>query len=251
MIPFNEPVFSLKISQWPYFHLGVRKYCFVNYATTTAPQLVVKYWNYETDTAVQRIWLQISKHLTPLSLSLSQIFVAWLTRCYLIHVMSLLVSFLKFDSSFQDPNFTLDERRPVTGRRRLYSTGDVVEVMKEESEAASSMTPPIQIPVIKLTDHETIKEEEDRPKPRDIPPRRRKTSAPPRFCFFDYSMIPDKDPRYDCALYEFAEYRRSGKNIISSWLKVEKLNIEVISRRLDYSFNFGSFKPMNVCPTAF
>ena len=72
--------------------------------------------------------------------------------------------------------------------------------MKEESEAASSMTPPIQIPVIKLTDHETIKEEEDRPKPpnpTEIPPRRRKTSAPPRFCFFDYSMIPDKDPRWD------------------------------------------------------
>jgi hypothetical protein len=55
-----------------------------------------------------------------------------------------------------------------------------------------------------MPDHETIKEEEERPKPpkpAEVQPRRRKTSAPPRFCFFDYSMIPDKDPRselYPC-----------------------------------------------------
>ena len=45
---------------------------------------------------------------------------------------------------------------------------------------------------------DTIKEEDERPKPpsgSSIPPRKRKTSAPTRFCFFDYSMIPDKDPR--------------------------------------------------------
>ena len=44
----------------------------------------------------------------------------------------------------------------------------------------------------------TIKEEDERvkpPKANTVPPRKRKTSAPPRFCFFDYSMIPDKDPR--------------------------------------------------------
>jgi hypothetical protein len=48
-------------------------------------------------------------------------------------------------------------------------------------------------------DHETIQEEETlaKPKPqKSAPPRRRrKSSLPPRFCFFDYSMIPDKDPR--------------------------------------------------------
>ena len=121
----------------------------------------------------------------------------------------------------QDTNFTLDERSPgVTNRRRIYSTGDVdavanalnegsvtaatpADAMPAKSAAAATPVTPAasQAPLtIRVANPATITEEEDRPKPpnpTEIPPRRRKTSAPPRFCFFDYSMIPDKDPRWD------------------------------------------------------
>lgn len=102
----------------------------------------------------------------------------------------------------KDPNCTFDEQQrtsDVKTRRRLYSAGDLENPPSGGNGVTNPSHPATGPPVIKVTEQPTIKEEDERvkpPKANTVPPRKRKTSAPPRFCFFDYSMIPDKDPRW-------------------------------------------------------
>lgn len=90
----------------------------------------------------------------------------------------------------KDPNCTLDEqKRNYRPRQRLYSTGD----LPTHKEETSAKKPPTGLPSVVITEEESKVESTA---PKNVPHQRRRKTSEPRFGFFDYSMIPDKDPRF-------------------------------------------------------